>query len=96
MCKALAERVYRKHKDSIFGVVLTKHFFERFYERSDDLSELLKLLRVINKRLPEIIFDLTLSGDHKVIEIDGYRLPCILQVNETLVCPQVVVKTMYK
>lgn len=96
MSLELAERVYRKHGRSIFGAVLTKHFFIRFFERSNDLEKLGKVLRKINKTLPEMVFDLTLSGNTKVFVIEGYKVPCILQMNEGIMCPEIIVKTLYK
>lgn len=96
MATELAERVYRKHGRSIFGVVLTKHFFDRFFERSTDMNDLTSVLKIINKTLPLMVFDLTLNGNHKVFNIRGYKIPCMLQTNETIMCPEVIVKTLYK
>lgn len=96
MASELAERVYRKHGRSIFGVVLTKHFFDRFFERSTKMDDMTSILREVNKNLPVMIFELELSGKQKVFNVRGYRLPCILQTNETLCCPEVIVKTLYK
>jgi hypothetical protein len=95
MSKELAERVYRKHKDFIFGVVLTKHFFERFFERSNDLEELKKIYKHINRKLPEIVFDLALNDKTKVIVINGYRIPMLLDT-DSYEWPVVIAKTMIK
>ena len=95
MSKELAERVYRKHKNSIFGVVLTKHFFQRFFERSNDMNDLKLILTHLDRKLPEIIFDLMLADKEKVVELSKFRMPMFLDL-DSFEFPLVVVKTVIK
>ena len=90
---ALSDIVYYRHKDDIFGVIFTKHFFERYIERFDVrvLSEIYKFL---DSNICHILFDLELSGAHYLkYKVGDAILPISIVYGEI---PKIKIRTIYK
>lgn len=89
---ALSDILYERHKSPIFGIRLTKHFFERLEQRKK-IESLGSILTHLNKNLCIIMFEVALTDElNKVYNISGVSIPIMLS---TLKYPKLIIKTVY-
>lgn len=89
----LAHKLYLENRDRIVGVILTEHFFDRFLQRFNSFERLGIILSEINKKVPELIFDVELYGGTQRFHVNGCKV--IVGVDKNLHYPRLVLKTIY-
>lgn len=93
MGPTLADVMYERHRDALFGVILTRHFFQRFFQRFNSWDQLEIILRDINRHVPEYIFQIEVYGPYQRIKLPGCLVGIIL--DKKLSYPRLVVTTVF-
>lgn len=78
----------------IVGLIVSKHFHERFAERISDVRMKARILFYINANICEMLYDIALTHDNrKCFVIHGYTVVAMIDYN--LEYPRLLLKTCY-
>ena len=78
----------------IFGLVVSKHFDERFAERISDQRMKARILFYVNEHICEMLYDVALTHDNrKCFVVHGYTVVAMIDYN--LEYPRLLLKTCY-
>ncbi len=87
---------WKPFQDKVRGLSITKHFIERFLERSGTLQDLSNIFNTLKRDLCQYLYLVEANGGNYKVTISGARLVLTIGYSVDPPHPILVVKTMWK